>query len=97
MISTGFWIVYLTLVVLIAGLAALTLYVAQSALRKSFAYQEETLKRLMDVQARELRAEVGQEVAKHLDDRLAVLEARLAELMLRMERAFPKAGTPPKP
>ena len=94
MISSGFWIVYGTLVVLITGLAALTLYVAQSALRKSFKYQEDTLIKLLREQERHLRKEVVEQMEARIDERLdegfKSVELRLAEINGKLERVLAK-------
>lgn len=99
MISSGFWIVYGTLVVLIAGLAALTLYVAQSAIRKSFKFQEETMKRLLQDQERHLRKELMDQltdpldkVAAQLEEGFKSIELRLAEVNGKLDRAMAKPG-----
>ena len=87
MISTGFWIVYGTLVALITGLAALTLYVAQSAIKKSFIRQEEALARLLAEQEQHLRKEISATIELSMDQRLSALEARMDDIINRLERA----------
>ncbi|THB68590.1 MAG: hypothetical protein D6E12_06210 [Desulfovibrio sp.] len=87
MISTGFWIVYGTLVALITGLAALTLYVAQSAIKKSFIRQEEALASLLAEQEQHLRKEITATLELSMDQRLSALEARMDDIINRLERA----------
>ena len=79
MVTSVFWIVYASLIVCIAGLAALSLYVLQSALRKSYAAQTKELREWVEASQRKFQHIVLEEMDKRLEARIQEFESRLTE------------------
>lgn len=77
MVSSVFWVVYATLIVLIAGAVALSLYAIQSALNKNFKAQDESLKKTLD----EWRQEADKTLLAKVEEHLAARDAELLVLL----------------